>query len=262
MPPVSDPQPLPQEAAIDKSLVRRRFARAMHTYEKHATVQEKMAQKLTELAREITGQEYQNILELGCGSGLLTRKVLSEFTFHHFYVNDLIPEAAAVLPEHPRMTFHGGDAESLYFPAGQDLILSNAVFQWIEDLSALLRRLSRLLSPGGLLLFSTFGAENLREIRSLTGKGLLYKDPVSLVSSIPGLVIHSVFEELQQLFFPSPLEVLKHLKYTGVNALQGSTPWTKQRQNNFCEAYHEKFSQPQGLVLTYHPVYVAVRLEV
>jgi len=47
-----------------------------------------------------------------------------------------------------------------------DVLHSNLCFQWIDDLQALFGECVRVLKPGGLLLFSTFGPDTLKELRA------------------------------------------------------------------------------------------------
>ena len=47
-----------------------------------------------------------------------------------------------------------------------DLLHSNLCFQWIDDLAALFGECARVLKPGGLLAFSTFGPDTLKELRA------------------------------------------------------------------------------------------------
>ena len=47
-----------------------------------------------------------------------------------------------------------------------DLIWSNLALQWVADLPSTLIELNRLLAPGGLLMFSTFGPDTLKELRA------------------------------------------------------------------------------------------------
>jgi malonyl-CoA O-methyltransferase len=47
-----------------------------------------------------------------------------------------------------------------------DLIWSNVTLQWAADLPNTLKELRRVLRPGGLLMFSTFGPDTLRELRA------------------------------------------------------------------------------------------------
>ena len=63
-------------------------------------------------------------------------------------------------------------------------------------------------------------------------------------------------EERIVLTFSDPMEVLRHLKYTGVTA-NATGVWTKGKQTHFCEAYRERFATSEGKVtLTYTPLYL------
>ena len=60
-----------------------------------------------------------------------------------------------------------GDVGRLPFAAGTlDLAWSNLALQWADDLPQALAELCRVLRPGGLVTFSTFGPDTLRELRA------------------------------------------------------------------------------------------------
>ena len=68
-------------------------------------------------------------------------------------------------------------------------------------------------------------------------------------------VIHAS-EEVAILTFPTPTEVLRHLKQTGVTGTEKRI-WTRTRLQQFSETYIRLFSTEEGPVsLTYHPMYV------
>src|SRR5476651_1678543 len=59
-----------------------------------------------------------------------------------------------------------GDAESLPFKSESvDFVFSNCTFQWFLDPLVALIEIQRILKPQGLLLFSTFGPDTLKELR-------------------------------------------------------------------------------------------------
>jgi len=63
---------------------------------------------------------------------------------------------------------HGVCADFQILPlmsARFDLVWSNLALHWAEDLPAALTEASRVLRPGGLLMFSVFGPDTLRELR-------------------------------------------------------------------------------------------------
>jgi len=60
-----------------------------------------------------------------------------------------------------------GDIARLPFAAGAfDLAWSNLALQWVDDLPQALAELCRVLREGGLVSFSTFGPDTLRELRA------------------------------------------------------------------------------------------------
>ena len=60
-----------------------------------------------------------------------------------------------------------GDLARMPFAAGAfDLAWSNLALQWVDDLPQALSDLGRVLREGGLVSFSTFGPDTLRELRS------------------------------------------------------------------------------------------------
>jgi malonyl-CoA O-methyltransferase len=59
------------------------------------------------------------------------------------------------------------EATSLPFPDHSvDVLHSNLCFQWIDDLGALFGECARVLKPGGMLTYSTFGPDTLKELRA------------------------------------------------------------------------------------------------
>ena len=66
-------------------------------------------------------------------------------------------------------------------------------------------------------------------------------------------------EDLIRLTFASPMEVLKHLKETGVTGI-GSRTWTRQSLAEFCRRYEQRYPSPEGgVLLTYHPIYMIAK---
>ena len=61
---------------IDKAEVACRFGRSIESYEEHAAVQREIAAHLAELATAYVTQPPRKILEVGCGTGLLTERIL------------------------------------------------------------------------------------------------------------------------------------------------------------------------------------------
>lgn len=63
---------------MNKNLIQKRFAKNLNTYNDNAKIQKIMAEKLVSLSDR---KDYDSILEIGCGTGLLTEKVLKKLYF-------------------------------------------------------------------------------------------------------------------------------------------------------------------------------------
>ena len=68
----------------------------------------------------------------------------------------------------------------------------------------------------------------------------------------------SISQEFVPLFFETPIEVLKHLKKTGVNGLN-ENPLSPSQVVSFCKDYKKQYMSENGLILTYHPIYIIAR---
>lgn len=137
---------------MDKTLISRRFAKAVGTYLDKADVQRYVASRMAELTgRYIPADVQERVLEIGCGTGMFTRMYLKQATPEEMWLNDLCPEVkpylADVLGE--KVHFVAKDAETLAFPGGQDLIVSCSAVQWFDDLPRFFR-VPKAAARGGL----------------------------------------------------------------------------------------------------------------
>ena len=107
------------------------------------------------------------------------------------------------------------------------------------------------------MLFNLFTPDTLQEVKEISGQGLHYPTPEEEQSCLAkDYRIWQMEEERIVLTFSDPMEVLRHLKYTGVTA-NATGVWTKGKQAHFCEAYRERFATSEGKVtLTYTPLYL------
>ncbi len=252
--------------AVNKAALARRFSRSMATYERAAVVQREMADQLVADLLSVSGVDrFDRVLELGCGTGLLTERILERCRPGCLVLNDLVAECAetarhAGLRE-PAVTvqFVHGDMETAEFPHPQDLIASSAVVQWAADPEGLLTRMAGLLRRGGVLAVASFGPLNLQEVSHLTGSSLPYKSAEEWRSGLAGRYeVLSVRENVRTLWYSSAREVLQHLKETGVNS-PDARPWPPSKTKRFCRAYEAAFGHAGKVPLTYHPVFMVAR---
>ncbi|MCB1874193.1 MAG: malonyl-ACP O-methyltransferase BioC, partial [Gammaproteobacteria bacterium] len=83
--------------------------------------------------------------------------------------------------------------------ASVDLIYSNAAIQWCNDLDRVFPELQRVLRPGGLLMFTTFGPDTLQELRAAWSEA----DGYAHVSRF--LDMHDIGDALMRAQFSDPV---------------------------------------------------------
>ena len=250
----------------DKKLIKLRFEQAAATYEQQATVQHLVADRLLALLADVTPDATPaSMLEIGCCTGLLTEKILACYPgLAHLTLSDLVPAfephvCRKIGTRAQSLTFLSGDIEAVNLPARYDLIISSSTLHWVHDLSGLCRRLHGHLNPNGIMAFSLYGVDNLREIRAVTGVGLKYRNLAQLESVVAEKFHILAAEQAREtLQFPDPVAVLHHLRATGVNAISQQV-WTRKQVNAFVKDYTKRFADGQGVSLTYHPLFIIAR---
>lgn len=250
----------------DKQKIQQRFARAAATYDRQATVQQGVAERLLRLLAAHMETPPRRVLEIGCCTGVLTAALTRQYPgITDLYVNDLVPQfeplVGARTPPGIRLEFLGGDIETIDLPDSLDLVISSSTLHWLANLPGLLSRLHAKMAPHATLCFSIYGPGNLRELREITGIGLDYHSLAELRRMVgQRFTVLSCEEELVTLHSPDPLALLLHLRQTGVNALTAE-PWSRPRLNDFIRRYESRFGCQGGVGLTYHPVYCLARKE-
>ncbi|OBY28335.1 malonyl-ACP O-methyltransferase BioC [Leisingera sp. JC1] len=256
-----------QSPHLDQFRVQQSFRRGLESYHGAASVQAGTAGNLARMLQDQCAQRhFGSVLEFGCGTGHLTRNLLQRFSADSLILNDLVPEAAQVMQTLERAAeaktrFRSGPVESLPLPQDLDLIASASTVQWIPDPRALMARLAMHLKPGGWLALSGFGRNQFRELAALGSAAAApsYLDAEEWPSVLPDdLEIQAIEQRTVVLEFDTALDVLKHLRQTGVNgnAQQG---WSRRQLRSFEDAYRAQFEQGGKLPLTYDPVLLVAR---
>ncbi len=249
---------------VNKDLLQKRFASAISTYNKHAIVQKQMAKNLVKIARNYIPHKQETLLEIGCGTGLLTSEILHYYDCSFFIANDLVESVQnniKTLFSAKSGTSHRflqGDVEKLKLPNSLSSIWSGATIQWLQDIKPFFFRISKALKSDGFVALSSFDIQNLKEIKSITGKGIHYRTMSKLLdyaSKYFSVIDSQVW--IQKLWFQEPKDVLKHMQLTGVNAIS-TTKWNKSDFVYLIEQY-ENFKGEKGYPLTYHPFVVILQ---
>lgn len=167
---------------LEKQAVRRAFDRAAVRYDESAVLQREVGARLLEHLDPIR-IEPARIVDVGCGTGAAFEPLARRYPRATLFGLDLAPSMLAQAARRGtwwKRAFGGSprlvcaDAERLPLATGAaQLLVSNLALQWCRP-EAVFAEVSRVLEPGGLFLFSTFGPDTLRELRgafAATGGG-------------------------------------------------------------------------------------------
>ena len=265
---------------IDKARARASFGRAAETYDAAAILQKQVCDEM--LSRlDLVKLEPATILDAGCGTGMAslalqkkypkaqvisldfalpmlqkTRKVCASTGFVNQVKNLFSSEKHSLLC---------ADIESIPLAtASVNLAWSNLAIQWCNDLDAALQDFHRVLKPEGLLMFSTFGPDTLKELRVATAQ----ENSTSISRFID---MHDIGDALVRAGFSAPVldverftltyddvkSVMRDLKSIGAhNATDGRARGLLGRGFlQKIEASYEQFRRDGKLPATFEVVY-------
>ena len=202
-----------------KDKIRESFSNSAARYDQYTDLQKKMSDFIFKLLTK----EYETILEVGCGTGILAGKLAEKYPGSKIIGLDIAPgmiNYSSAKIKHSNVSFIEGDGEALPFPDQKfDLVISSAALQWMAPEKAV-SEASRVLKPGGRFIFSTFGPATLSELKKA---GLS-------VNSFPGkedfkILLNKYFNkadirsEIDLIDYESPIEAFRYLKNIGANVL-------------------------------------------
>ena len=153
---------------LDRAAIRRYADRASARYDESAVLaarlREQMVQRLDWVAFT-----PEVVLDLGCGTGQGAAALAARWPRARVIALDASP---AMLEELARRDLPArierlrAEAEAIPLPdASVDLVFSNLMLPWCEDIDAVFAEVARILKPRGLFTFTTFGPDTLVELR-------------------------------------------------------------------------------------------------
>ena len=246
---------------IDKTLVAERFNAARPSYDDNAEPQKLIADYLAnQLAdkdtRAILGDARATVLEIGCGTGLLSRRVLDMHPAARLAYWDIAADAPDGIDP---AAYTACDAETRIADVAEaslDMILSASTMQWFNSPERFVERALRALRPGGMLVLSTFGSRNMHETAEASGVGLRLADAAvwrEAIAAMPDAEPVALQQVEMQCRFADAMHALRHLSRTGVNAI------TRTAANARAVAARLQPDPAAPCTLTYAPLFILIR---
>lgn len=258
-----------RSADIDKRQARRAFSRAADTYDQAAVLQREIGERMLERL-DYVKLRPEVVLDAGCGTGVAAEALIKRYRKARILALDF----ALPMLQHTRRRGAWlrrpqcicGDIEHLPLPGlSVDLVFSNAVLQWSLDLNRVFSELLRVLRPGGLLMFTTFGPDTLKELRAAWSA----VDGHSRVS--PFTDMHDIGDALVRAGFADPVmdaewmtltyeavdDLMRDLKVLGAANATSGRPRGMTGKGRFdaMRAAYEPFRTAGRLPATYEVVY-------
>ena len=266
-----------------KRAIRRSFERAAPTYDEAAFLQKEVARRLDD---HLDGVKVDPglILDAGCGTGFafdllnarfprarvigldIAHAMLREADARHGRPDGWRKWLSPLTARRSALTPLCGDLECLPLKSNSvDMAWSSLTLQWVDDLEATFRGVHRVLKPGGLFLFASFGPDTLKELRAASSgvDGHHHVNSFVDMHDVGDALMHAGFGhpvmEMEQitLTYQELTGLLRDLKAIGAHTvkqggrsgLMGKTAWSRLAEN------YERFRRDGRLPATYEVVY-------
>jgi len=261
---------------VDAKQVRRNFSRAAAGYDDVAVLQREIGSRMLERL-DYVKIEPQRVLDLGCGSGasltaLATRYPKAQVLGADFSAAMLGAARGQRSQLHWLLPFMrkrqasllAADALALPFKSGcVDLLWSNLMLHWLDDPLPVFSEMQRTLNVGGLLMFSTFGPDTLKELRASFADGEVHTQRFADMHDYGDMLLECGFSdpvmdaEVLTVTYASFDDLLRDLRQGGASCamierrrgLTGRAAWQAAR------AAYEARRQDGRLPATFEVVY-------
>jgi malonyl-CoA O-methyltransferase len=251
--------------------VQRNFSRHADAYDRYARVQKRVVDQLLRYLPldSLPGKT----LEVGCGTGLLSRRFLQRYPDVQLVLSDLAHGMSCrAAGRFPQQSVIDADAQNLPFVGESfDLVLSSSVYQWVDPLAQAFWELDRVLRPGGRVALALFGAQTLFELRYSHAFALAggtshfqeFPDCHQVRKSIPGRFEIELFEnQFEVEWHPEVPHLLRSLKAIGAQNASRHRPeglGARSTMQSMYDCYTQRFGRAGQIPATYEVIYLILR---
>jgi len=245
---------------VSRDQVRISFAKAATSYNDAAVVQKEILIRLLDKLKALQQDQVDVLLDVGSGTGLASELLREHYGNNSYYAIDFALPMLAWAKNENKVNYQYavcGEVESLPFQDNSlDIIFSASTLQWCNDVGAAFQESCRVLKDQGLLLFSSFGPDTLKELRYCFAQVDDHPHVSSFIDmqSLGDGLLASGFEspvmesEIITVEYSDPMHLLKDLQDTGAtNHLEQRARglMTRKRLNEVVQEY-KKLVLPNG----------------
>ncbi len=261
----------PARFRLDRRAVARAFGRAAGRYQAAARLQAQVNAELLERL-QFFQLEPRVIIDLGCGTGAGATALRRRFPRAQLIALDaafgMTQQARRGQRFWRRFECVCADACALPLAAQSvDLVFSNLMLQWCDDPPALFAQVQRVLRPGGLVLFSSFGPDTLHELRTAwaAADGYSHVSAFADMSQLGTAIAHAglaepvIDRELRLQHYPQVRELMDELRAIGAShgAADRRRTLTGRGRLRAMSAAYELLRTPAGLPASWEIIYGA-----
>lgn len=239
----------PDPREVDARAVRRAFGRAAATYDAAAVLQREVSARMAQRLDYVKVAPAL-VLDGGCGTGEATAELVARYPEARVVALDLALPMVAAARHRARQSRSllrrllpvglGGNGVPLCVcgdlnalplrGVAFDLVWSNLALQWVNDVPRAFAEWRRVLKVGGLVSFTTFGPDTLRELRHAFARvdGHTHTNRFTDMHDLGDMLVEAGFAdpvmdmETITMTYPDPTALLRELKHLGAtNATRG-----------------------------------------
>ncbi len=245
-------------------MIEKRFSAAAKTYDRHARPQLALAQSVVSVLPEMYPEQ---ILELGSGTGQLTRLLAERFPEVPIDAVDvaekMVKHSRAKFKRFPQINWIIGDAQTYWGGDRYPLIVSSSTLHWVSDLRKTCENIFQSLEPGGTFALGMMLQGTLKELHGLREEIAPEKTPSTTLPTYEETVM--AFEAAsfrverkkhseEQILYDDAKAFLKAIHEQGVTGGKvsaGNAPLTRTELGRLVADYQENHASDGGIYATY-----------
>jgi len=245
-------------------MIGKRFSAAAETYDRDARPQQALAQSVLSMLPETYPEQ---ILELGAGTGQLTRLLTERFPDVLIEAIDLaekmVTHSQGTFRRFPQINWVVGDAQTWRGEDPYPLIVSSAALHWVSDLKATCENIYQNLESGGFFALGMMLKGTLKELHELRHEIAPEKTPrITLPTyeetqaclQAAGFTLERRKHSEEEILYKNAAVFLKAIHEQGVTGGKvsiGNAPLSRTELGQLVADYQENYASDGGVYATY-----------